>query len=58
MKKRSKLAKSYESVVDLIGNTPLVKLKKITNGTKASIFAKLELMNHGTRSKNKLNYLI
>ena len=54
MKKRSKLAKSYESVVDLIGNTPLVKLKKITNGTKASIFAKLELMNPGGSIKDRI----
>jgi len=54
MNKNHKLAKSYESVVDLIGNTPLVKLKKITKGTKASVFAKLELMNPGGSVKDRI----
>lgn len=35
----------YESVLELIGETPLVRLNKITQGLKADIYAKLEFFN-------------
>lgn len=35
----------YDSVLDVIGNTPLVRLNKITDGIKSEIFAKLEFLN-------------
>jgi len=34
-----------ENITELIGNTPLVKLKKITEGTVAEVIAKLEFFN-------------
>ncbi len=35
----------YNNILDVVGNTPLVKLRKVTAGTKSEIFAKLEFMN-------------
>ncbi len=35
----------YESVLELIGQTPLVRLNKISQGLKADIYAKLEFFN-------------
>ena len=37
--------KIAENITKLIGNTPLVKLKKITEGTFAEVIAKLEFFN-------------
>lgn len=37
--------KIAEDITKLIGNTPLVRLKKITKGIKAEIYAKLEFYN-------------
>jgi len=37
--------KIYENISQLIGNTPLVKLNKVTAGCGAAVIAKLEFMN-------------
>jgi cystathionine beta-synthase len=37
--------KFYENILEGIGNTPLIKLNRITKGLKADIFAKLEFLN-------------
>lgn len=37
--------KYYKDIIEGIGNTPLIKLNRITKGFKANIFAKLEFMN-------------
>ncbi len=37
--------KYYEDILEGIGNTPLIKLNRITEGLKADIFAKLEFLN-------------
>ncbi len=37
--------KYYEDILEGIGNTPLIKLNRITKGLKADIFAKLEFLN-------------
>ena len=42
------------SVVDLIGNTPLVKLNKLTAGINANVFVKLESFNPGGSVKDRL----
>ena len=36
-----------EHVVDLVGNTPLVKLNSLTSGIKATVLAKVEYLNPG-----------
>ena len=41
-------------ILKLIGNTPLVKLNKITFGLKANIFAKLEMQNPSGSLKDRL----
>jgi cysteine synthase A len=35
----------YESIVDCIGNTPLVRLRRMTAGCKAAVYAKVENVN-------------
>lgn len=44
----------YDSVLDLIGNTPLIKLKKITSDCKGSFLAKVEAFNPGHSSKDRI----
>ena len=36
--------KVYNSILEIIGQTPVVRLNKITEGLKAEIFAKLEFL--------------
>lgn len=43
-----------KSFLDAIGNTPIVKLEKITQGLKANIFVKLEFMNPGGSIKDRI----
>ncbi|NQT21008.1 MAG: cysteine synthase A, partial [Planctomycetes bacterium] len=35
----------YESIVETIGRTPLVRLRRVTEGTVAEVVAKLESFN-------------
>ncbi|MFA5861136.1 MAG: pyridoxal-phosphate dependent enzyme [Candidatus Thermoplasmatota archaeon] len=44
----------HENVLSLIGNTPLVKLNKVTEGVKALCLAKLEYMNPGGSVKDRI----
>jgi len=44
----------YQSVMDAIGKTPIVKLKNISKGLKATIWAKLEFMNPGGSIKDRI----
>lgn len=43
----------YESVLDLVGNTPLVSLQKITSPMFGRFFAKLEAFNPGHSAKDR-----
>ncbi|HEY6283433.1 MAG TPA: pyridoxal-phosphate dependent enzyme, partial [Nitrososphaerales archaeon] len=42
------------NVVDLIGNTPLLRLNRVTKGIQASVFAKLEFFNPGGSVKDRI----
>ena len=43
------------SVVDLVGNTPLVRLHRVTEGvTSATVLVKLEYLNPGGSSKDRI----
>jgi len=42
------------SVLDLVGNTPLVKLNNVTAGIRATVLAKVEYFNPGGSSKDRI----
>ncbi|MEN2740589.1 pyridoxal-phosphate dependent enzyme [Microbacterium sp. X-17] len=42
------------SVVDLVGNTPLVRLNHVTDGIRATVLAKVEYFNPGGSSKDRI----
>ncbi|HXM55755.1 MAG TPA: cystathionine beta-synthase [Candidatus Dormibacteraeota bacterium] len=44
----------YESVVELIGNTPLVRLRRVTAGIEATVLAKVEYFNPGGSVKDRI----
>src|SRR5258705_8084079 len=44
----------HESVLGLIGHTPLVKLNRLAAGVKASVFAKMESLNPGYSVKDRI----
>lgn len=44
----------YNNILETIGNTPLVRLNRITNGIKATILAKLEFLNPGGSVKDRI----
>ena len=46
--------KYYDSIIDTIGNTPLVKLNKVTKGIEATILAKVEYFNPGNSMKDRM----
>lgn len=44
----------HESIIDTIGNTPLVKLNKVTRGIPGTILAKVEYFNPGNSVKDRI----
>lgn len=44
----------YNSIIETIGNTPLVKLNKVTKGIKGTILAKVEYFNPGNSVKDRM----
>ncbi len=44
----------YNSIIETVGNTPLVKLNKVTKGIKATILAKVEYFNPGNSMKDRM----
>ncbi|WP_234735020.1 cystathionine beta-synthase [Tellurirhabdus bombi] len=46
--------KYYNSIIDTIGNTPLVKLNKVTKGIKGTVLAKVEYFNPGNSVKDRI----
>lgn len=44
----------FENVLDLVGNTPLIKLNKITSKFKGDFYAKVESFNPGNSSKDRI----
>ncbi|MDA4124216.1 MAG: pyridoxal-phosphate dependent enzyme [Thaumarchaeota archaeon] len=43
-----------ESILELVGGTPLVRLKKVTRGVRAKVYAKLEFFNPGGSVKDRI----
>jgi cystathionine beta-synthase len=46
--------KYAETVLDLVGDTPLVKLNSVTDGLAATVLAKIEYLNPGGSSKDRI----
>src|SRR5689334_1186470 len=44
----------YNSIVDTIGNTPLVRLNKVTRGIPGTYLAKVEYFNPGNSTKDRM----
>jgi len=49
-----KLMKYFNSIIDTIGDTPLVKLNKVTEGIQGTVFAKVEYFNPGNSVKDRI----
>ena len=46
--------KIYNNILETIGNTPLVKLNKLTKDVKATVLAKIETTNPGNSVKDRM----
>jgi len=46
--------KVFDNVLDLIGNTPLIKLNKLTADYDAEVYAKVEAFNPGHSAKDRI----
>jgi cystathionine beta-synthase len=46
--------KIYNSIIDTIGNTPLIKLNKLNKGIKGTILVKVEYFNPGNSVKDRM----
>lgn len=51
---RRKMTKIYHSILDTIGETPIVKLKNMTTDEMAQIYVKLESFNPGGSVKDRI----
>jgi len=43
-----------DSILDVVGNTPMVRLKRVTRGIRADVVAKLEFLNPGGSVKDRI----
>lgn len=48
----------FDSVIQAIGNTPIVKLNKVTKGCAANVYVKLEFMNPGGSIKDRIGWYL
>ena len=46
--------KIFNNILETIGNTPLVKLNKITKEVDATVLAKVEYFNPGSSVKDRM----
>lgn len=44
----------YSNITEIVGNTPLVRINKITDGAEAQVFAKLEFYNPTSTVKDRI----
>jgi cystathionine beta-synthase len=58
LKQEIKMKKFNQSVIDVIGNTPIVKLNKVASHVESEIYVKLEYMNPGGSIKERIGKYI
>ena len=46
--------KAYNNILELIGNTPLIKLNEIVKDIPGNFYAKLEAVNPGHSNKDRI----
>ena len=46
----------FDSVIEAIGDTPVVRLNKVSAGLKANMYAKLEFTNPGGSIKDRIGW--
>jgi len=51
--KQFRMKKYYDDILETIGNTPMVKIKKLTGKNDSTILAKLEMFNPGGSVKDR-----
>ena len=44
----------YENILDSIGNTPLIRLNRLTEGMKCKVYVKAEFFNPGGSVKDRI----
>ena len=44
----------FDNILETIGNTPLIKLNKVTSEIKATVLAKVEYFNPGNSVKDRM----
>ncbi|AWR21081.1 cysteine synthase A [Aurantimicrobium photophilum] len=52
------MARLYDNITELTGNTPLVRINSLTKGAGATVYAKLEFYNPGNSVKDRLGKAI
>lgn len=52
------MARTYDNITQAFGNTPLVRLNRVTDGAEAEVYAKLEFYNPGSSVKDRLGIAI
>ena len=44
----------YNSIIDTIGNTPMVRLNRLSKGIKGEVLVKVEYFNPGNSMKDRM----
>lgn len=50
--------KPYENVLETVGQTPMIRLNRVTDGARTPVFAKAETMNPGGSVKDRIGLAI
>ena len=52
------MARTYQNITEAFGNTPLVRLNRVTDGAEAEVYAKLEFYNPAGSVKDRIGIAI